>query len=86
MDQGWEDCDHFRQSPSDKALLSEFFDNSTLSKVWNAPKFTIELSYPPLDEHAEKCGDEDDTEACEKERIDSDGIGRWGELCSNIWA
>ena len=54
-------------------------------QVWNAPEVSIELPYPPLDEHAEKCCDEDDAEAGKEERIDSDGIGRWREHWSNIW-
>ena len=37
MDQGWEDCDHFREPPSGKALLAELLDDRTLFQVWNTP-------------------------------------------------
>ena len=46
---------------------------------------TIELSYPPLNEHAQKCDEEDDTEAGKEEHVDSDGVERWCEHRSNIW-
>ena len=85
MDQGRKDCDDVREPPSGKTLLTELLDDCTLFQVWNPSEFTIELPYAPLDEHAQKRGDEDNAEARKEERIDSDSIGRWGEYWGNIW-
>ena len=85
MDQGRKDCDHFREPPSGEALLAELLDDRTLFQVWNPSEFAIELSYPSLDKHAQKRGDEDDAEARKEESIDSDGIGRWREHWGNVW-
>ena len=85
MDQGRKDCDHFREPPSGKALLTELLDDCTPLQVWNASEFTIELPNPSLDEHAQKRGDEDNAEARKEERINSNGIGRWREHWGDVW-
>ena len=58
----WENCDHGWKPPPDKAVLSELLDNRTLLQVRYASEFTIKVSYPPLDERAQKYGDKDDPE------------------------
>ena len=45
----------------------------------------VQPPYPSLDEHAQKRGEEDETEADKEERVDSNGVGRWGELWGNVW-
>ena len=85
MDQGWEDSDHFWEPRSAQTLLPELLDHCSLLQVLDRPKFAVHPAYPSFDEHTQKRGEENDPEARKEERVDSDGIRRWGEDWSNVW-
>lgn len=66
-------------------MLSELLNHRSLSQVRDPPKLSVQLSYPPLDQHAQDRRDEHDSQARKEESIDSNGIRGWGEHWSNVW-